>query len=120
MFTVFTVGRIIFGLYWLLAAFNHIKNHKGMTGYAASKGIPAPGVSVIISTILLIVGGLSIITGYMVFIGLIALIVFLVGVTFTMHAFWKESDPMTKMNSMINFQKNIALIGALLMLLAIA
>ena len=120
MYIAFTIGRVIFGLYWLLAAYNHIKNHKGMAGYAASKGVPAPSVAVVISTVLLLIGGLSIITGYMVFVGIIALIVFLVGVTFTMHNFWKETDPMAKMNSMINFQKNIALIGALLMLLVIA
>ncbi len=120
MQTSFLIGRVIFGLYWLLAAYNHIKNHKGMAGYAASKGIPMPSIAVAVSTLLLLVGGLSIITWYMPIVGILVLVVFLLGVTFTMHDFWKETDPSAKMNAMINFQKNIALVGALLMLLTIA
>ncbi len=37
-----------------------------------------------------------------------------------MHAFWKIKDPMEKMRDSINFQKNVALMGAALMLLIIA
>jgi hypothetical protein len=33
-----------------------------------------------------------------------------------MHAFWKVTDPMHKMSETINFTKNLALIGALLMM----
>jgi uncharacterized membrane protein YphA (DoxX/SURF4 family) len=50
--------------------------------------------------------------------GLIALVLFLVPVTFIMHAFWKIQDPMAKMGETINFTKNIALLGAVLILLA--
>jgi hypothetical protein len=35
-----------------------------------------------------------------------------------MHTFWKIQDPMAKMGEMINFTKNIALLGAVLILLA--
>jgi hypothetical protein len=36
-----------------------------------------------------------------------------------MHNFWKDEDPQMKMADRINFMKNMALLGALLMLLAI-
>jgi len=45
--------------------------------------------------------------------------VFLVPVTFMMHAYWQETDPMQGINQRVNFQKNIALLGAALLLLFI-
>jgi hypothetical protein len=35
-----------------------------------------------------------------------------------MHAFWKVQDPTAKMGEMVNFMKNIALLGAVLIFLA--
>jgi uncharacterized membrane protein YphA (DoxX/SURF4 family) len=39
---------------------------------------------------------------------------FLAGVSPQMHAFWKEAEPQARMSEMINFTKNIALIGGAL------
>jgi putative oxidoreductase len=115
----FLVGRIIFGVYWLMAAYAHIFQSGGMVGYAASKGVPAPKLAIIGTGILILLGGLSILFGVYVKIGIILLIIFLIGITFQMHDFWKETDMMERMNSRINFTKNLALVGALLMMLAI-
>ena len=68
--------------------------------------------------VLLLVGGLSVLFDVLPIVGLIALVLFLVPVTFIMHAFWKVQDPMAKMGEMVNFMKNIALLGAVLILLA--
>jgi hypothetical protein len=38
-------------------------------------------------------------------------------VSFQMHNFWKVADAQTKQIDMINFTKNMALVGALLMFL---
>jgi putative oxidoreductase len=35
-----------------------------------------------------------------------------------MHPFWKVQDPMAKMGEMVNFTKNLALLGAVAMFLA--
>jgi hypothetical protein len=51
--------------------------------------------------------------------GIILLIVFLLGVSFQMHAYWKLDDAQMKQIDMINFTKNMALVGALLMFLLI-
>ena len=50
-------------------------------------------------------------------IGIVLLIVFLVGVSVQMHSFWKVEDGQLKQTDIINFTKNMALIGALLMFL---
>lgn len=41
--------------------------------------------------------------------------IFLLGVSFQIHNFWKVDDAQMKQIDMINFTKNMALVGALLM-----
>jgi hypothetical protein len=36
-----------------------------------------------------------------------------------MHRFWADKDPQAKINNLVNFQKNVALLGAALLLLFI-
>ncbi len=119
MLYVFLIGRIIFGGFFVYNAYGHLFNAEGMAGYAASKGLPMPKASVILSGLMLLFGGLTIIFGTLVVPGVIVLIVFLLGTLIKMHTFWGVSDPMQKMGERIQFAKNLALIGALLMLLAI-
>ena len=47
----------------------------------------------------------------------LGIIVFLLGVSVQMHTFWKVDDAQMKQIDIINFTKNMALIGALLMFL---
>jgi uncharacterized membrane protein YphA (DoxX/SURF4 family) len=50
--------------------------------------------------------------------GLLALVVFLVPVTFLMHNFWAVEDQQRKMGEMVNFMKNLALLGFVLIILS--
>lgn len=115
---VFLIGRIIAGLYFLVMAFNHFSNAQAMSGYAASKGVPAPKLAVLGSGTLLLIGGLSLVTGVLPVVGSAALILFLVPVTLTMHQFWKVEDQMARMGEMTNFLKNTGLLGLVIMTLA--
>lgn len=117
--TIFLVGRLLLGGYFIFNGFNHFSNASMMTGYAQSKGVPAAKAAVLLSGLLLLVGGLSILLGIYPMIGTLAIALFLLPVTFMMHAFWKVQEPMAKMGETINFTKNLALLGATLMLLAI-
>jgi putative oxidoreductase len=117
MDTAFLIGRIIFGGYWLMAAVNHFKNLNHMSDYAKAKGTPLPKLAVAGSGVLLVAGGLSMLLGVYAPIGIVLLIVFLLGVSVQMHSFWKVDDAQLKQVDMINFTKNMALIGALLMFL---
>lgn len=119
MATAFLVGRIIFGLYWLMSAWGHLAHPSHSVGYAQSKGVPSPRAAIIVSGLLLLVGALSILLGVYPMVGIIALVVFLLAVSFKMHPYWTVQDPMARMGERINFMKNMALIGALLMLFAI-
>jgi len=114
--TLAIIGQIIFGAYWLYNGIKHFKSLNGMTGYAMSKGVPYPKASVIVGGVLLIIGGLGIILGFYPRIAILALIIFILPVTFLMHNFWAIKDSETKMREEIAFYKNMALFGALLIL----
>ena len=60
-------------------------------------------------------GGLSILTGAFPKLGAGLISTFLLGVSPRMHAFWRERDSQQQMNEMVNFTKNMALIGASLL-----
>lgn len=115
----FLLGRLIFGGYFVMSGINHFTQKKNMSAYAQSKHIPSPELAVALSGAVLFVSGACIIFGWFVTISLLALIAFLFIVSFTMHNFWKVTDPQSKMSDQINFMKNMALLGACLLLLSI-
>ncbi len=78
--------------------------------------MPAAKAGVLASGVLALVGGLSILLGVYPDLGALLLVLFLIPVTFLMHAFWKETDPMTKQTENIAFLKNVGLLGAALLL----
>lgn len=110
------IGRILFSLLFFASGFNHLSQSKAMAGYAESKGLPSPRNMVLGSGVLLIVGAISVAFGLWPDLGALLLLVFLVVTAFTMHAFWKETDPGARQNEMTQFLKDIALAGAALAL----
>jgi uncharacterized membrane protein YphA (DoxX/SURF4 family) len=105
-----TLGRVLFGGYFVYNGINHFVHHGMLTGYSKSKGIPAAGVAVAASGALLLIGGLSLMTGARPKVGAWAIGTFLAGVTPSMHAFWTASEQ-ERMPELINFTKNVALAG---------
>lgn len=116
--TAFLVGRILVGLYYIMSGYNHISKMKMMVEYSKSKNVPMPSLAVPFTGLLLLAGGLSLLLGVYPVIGITLLIIFLVPTTLIMHQFWKV-PPEQKMGEMVNFLKNVALIGSTLMFLAI-
>ncbi len=116
---LFVVGRVLFGGYFVLMGINHFKNTAGLTAYATSKKLPAPKESVYLSGLMLLLGGLGVITGAFYAIALWLLVIFLVASAFTMHAYWKAGNPEEAKADKASFQRNLAFAGAGLMLVTI-
>jgi uncharacterized membrane protein YphA (DoxX/SURF4 family) len=116
---LFILGRILLGGYFIMSGYNHFAHHKMLTGYAQSKGVPMAPVAVWFTGLMMVLGGLGILLWVYLKFSIFLLALFLIVTTFTMHRFWKISDPAQKMSEMVNFNKNIALLGALLLLFAI-
>ena len=119
MKTPFLIGRLVFGGYFLYSGINHFLHHKMMAEYTKAKGVPAPDAAVLVTGAALTLGGASVLLGVKPKLGALALIGFLAGVSPIMHDFWRQEDPQQKQNEMINFGKNMALLGGTMALMAV-
>ncbi len=107
-------GRLLYALIFLIAAFSHFKS--GTVAYAEKAGVPLASLAVPASGVLAFVGGLMILVGWKARIGAALVVVFLVPVTLTMHAFWAVSDPMMRGVQQAMFLKNVSMLGAALLI----
>jgi putative oxidoreductase len=108
------LGRLLFAAIFLLSVPGHFKHET--IEYAASAGVPMASLLVPLSGLLAFAGGASILLGWHARIGAALLVAFLLPVTFTMHAFWDVGDAMMRQLQMAMFMKNLALVGASLLI----
>jgi uncharacterized membrane protein YphA (DoxX/SURF4 family) len=110
----FTLGRLVFGGFFLYNGINHFLQRKQMSRYAESKHVPLPEAAVTATGIALTLGGASLLLGVKPRLGAAAVAGFLIGVSPVMHDFWRVQDPEKRQSEMINFSKNTALLGSAL------
>ena len=110
------LGRVLFALIFINSGIAHITKMQAMTGYAQFKKVPAPKLAVIVTGLMIIIGGLYIAFGVYADLGALLLAVFLVLTAFMMHNFWTITDAQAKQSEMINFFKNLSLAGAALII----
>jgi uncharacterized membrane protein YphA (DoxX/SURF4 family) len=118
MNAIVLIGRILFGGFFVMSGINHFTKLEAMTGYAKYKKLPAAKLGVLISGLMLVIGGIYIVLGYYADLGALLLAIFLVLAAVIFHNFWKETDATTKQNEMLAFMKDIALAGGALVIFA--
>ena len=111
----YLVGRILLVAIFLMSGIAKLTNLAGTAGYIASKGLPAPDVLAILAGVGEVGLALAIIAGFQTRLAAIGLAVFTVLATVLFHDFWNMQGP-EAMQNMISAQKNVAMIGALMML----
>jgi uncharacterized membrane protein YphA (DoxX/SURF4 family) len=116
---VLLVGRVLFALIFINSGIAHLIKLNAMTGYAQFKKVPSPKLAVIVTGLMLIIGGLYIALGIFADLGALLLAIFLIVSAFMMHNFWTIQDEQAKQGETINFFKNIALAGAALIIFAL-
>ena len=116
---VAVLGRILLCTIFLLAAVgNKIPNFSAVAKVMDEQGVPAPQIMLVGAIVFLIAGSLSVILGYKARIGAALLLVFLVLATYYFHDFWTVSDPQARQEQMIQFMKNLGLMGAMVLIIA--
>ena len=119
MDVVLVIGRVLFALIFINSGIAHLTKLEAMTGYAKYKKVPAAKLSVIVSGLMILIGGLYIALGIYADLGGLLVALFLIPAAFLMHAFWKETDATTKQNESIGFFKDISMAGAALIIFAL-
>lgn len=105
------IGRILFGLLFVGSGIGQIADMPSSLQYASRKGYANATVGVVFSGVGFAVGGMSVILGVWGDLGALLLMVTLLPVTFLMHRFWAERDPVARQTEMAMFMKNVALLG---------
>jgi putative oxidoreductase len=116
---VAVIGRILLCTIFLMSAVgNKIPHFSGVAGSMASEGVPAPQFMLVGAIVFLIAGSLSVVLGYKGRLGAALLLVFLVLATYFYHDFWTLKDPHAQQEQMIQFMKNLSMMGAMLLIIA--
>ena len=103
------VARSLIALLFLVTALNGFVNFQDFVKYLGKK-LPAAMFLAAIALSVKLLASLSIISGYDVSKGASALLIFMLIITPIYHDFWNNSS------EMMNFFKNVAIIGALMLL----
>jgi putative oxidoreductase len=111
---VVLLGRALYSAIFIATIFSNFSGPA--IRYAGGMGVPWADLLVPLSAVFAVVGGLSIVIGYRAKAGAWLIVLFLVPVTLVMHRFWAFAAPDLVEMQKANFMKNLALIGAALLI----
>ncbi|MEI8376703.1 MAG: DoxX family protein [Planctomycetota bacterium] len=112
-------GRVLLCAVFLMAAVgSKIPHFSEVAQVMTSKGMPQPKLMLAGAIVFLLAGSLSVITGYRARIGASLLLVFLVLATYYFHNFWTIADSKAQQDQMMQFMKNLSIMGAMLFIIA--
>jgi putative oxidoreductase len=107
------LGRVLLSVIFILSGLGKLPHFHDVAAMMAGKGIPLASVALVITLLIEIGGGLMLLTGYKARYAALVIAVWLVPVTLVFHNFWAVPAAQQQ-DQMINFLKNLAIIGGLL------
>ena len=111
------VGRVLLAWLFLPAGIGKLTGFAGTVGYITSVGMPMPQVAAAVALVVEIAGGLALVLGFGTRVAALVLAFFTLVASFYFHAYW--SLPADKqMVQQLLFNKNVAVVGGLLVLAA--
>jgi putative oxidoreductase len=114
---LFLLARVLLSLLFLLFGWQKLVGFSGTVGYMTSVGAPAPTVFAIVAVAMEFVVGIAIIFGFCTRLIALLLALYTLGAAFIGHHYWTMTG-MEQYANMINFYKNLSIIGGLLLLAA--
>lgn len=115
--TLALIGRILIAYLFIPAGFGKLMGFAGTVGYITSAGLPVPEVAAVIAIIVELGFGIALLLGFKTRFTAVVLAIFTVAAALSFHKYWAAPDAM-KMMQTINFNKNMAIAGGLLVLAA--
>ncbi len=116
--TAALVGRILLALIFITSGFGKITGFEGTVGYIASKHLPMPQVGAAIAIAVELGAGLLLLVGFKARWAALAIAIFSLAAGILFHNYWDMADAAQKMANQINFWKNVAISGGMLMVFA--
>lgn len=106
------LGRMLLAFIFLQSGFDKALNYGKTLALMAARGVPEPQVLLPLAMLALFIGGIMILIGWKAHWGAAALIAFMIPATLYFHAYWGYPAEM-QLNQFHHFVKNLAIIGAL-------
>jgi len=111
------LGRILISVVFILGGIGKITRSSMEQGMVAAKHVPLPSVALGIALVIELVGGLAILLGLLTRFTSWILFLYLIPTTLLFHNFWAFQG-MDRIDTMVHFEKNLAIMGGLLILAA--
>jgi putative oxidoreductase len=112
---VILLARILLVVLFVLFGWSKLTDFPGTVGYMASTGLPFPELAAIVVVLMEFFVGLAIVLGFCTRPLALLLALYTLGTALIGHHYW-TMDGAERMANMINFYKNISIIGGLLLL----
>jgi len=110
--TMALVGRLLIASIFLMSGISKLTDLPGTVAHMTEAGIPYAQTLATVAGIAEVMGALSLIAGLLTRVGSAGLILFMIPATLIFHAFW-NFEGKERMPQMLNFMKNLAIIGGL-------
>lgn len=111
------VGRVLVAWLFVPAGWSKIAGFSGVAGYIASKGVPLPEVCAALAIAVELGLGLLLLVGWQARWAALGLAIFVAVITPIFHNYWAMPEAQVMMQKQA-FNKNLAVLGGLLVLTA--
>lgn len=111
------IGRIAIAILFITSGWGKVMDFGGTAGYIASNGIPLPQVATAVTIVVELGLGLAIALGWQTRFAAAVIALWLIPTTLLFHNFWSAPADQAMMQQ-INFMKNVAIFGGMLLLAA--
>lgn len=112
---VILLARVLMVVLFVLFGWNKLTDFSGTVGYMASEGLPLPTLAAAVVVLMEFFVGLAILLGFYTRPLALLLALYTLGTALIGHHYWTMAGP-DRMVNMINFYKNISIMGGLLLL----
>lgn len=106
-------GRILLSIIFLLSGVMKLMNWQATEMQMAAHGMPAIPLLLALATLIEIAGGLALLLGFQTRVAALIVFLYLIPTTLIFHNFWNYQGA-AQQGQLINFLKNLAIMGGLL------
>ena len=118
MEALLVLGKIFFAILFVDAGISHFRFKDQNVAYTRMKGIPLPELAVVSSGLVLVLAPIFFIMDLFVVQSLSLLAIFLATTCIFFHRYWKEINQQSRNLEKQAFQKNLALLGLVLVVIS--
>lgn len=111
------IGRLLLAAIFLVSGIAKLTDTATTVSHMTAAGIPYADTLALVAGAAEVLGAIAIATGFLTRAAAVGLILFMIPTTLIFHAFWNVGGEQ-RLTQMVNFMKNLAIIGGLFVLMA--